>query len=58
MSACPICRRAAKARAENPSAPFCSDRCRQVDLGKWLNGDYAMPAEDADPSDGDGKDLS
>jgi endogenous inhibitor of DNA gyrase (YacG/DUF329 family) len=58
MTACPICQRAAKARSTNTSAPFCSERCRQVDLGKWLNEDYAMPAEDAVPSDADGKDLS
>ena len=37
---CPVCRR--------PSAPeqrpFCSDRCRQVDLGRWLTEAYAIPA--------------
>lgn len=22
--------------------PFCSDRCRMVDLGKWMNGDYVI----------------
>ena len=28
--------------------PFCSDRCRQVDLGRWLNEDYGLPVEDND----------
>ncbi len=26
--------------------PFCSARCRQVDLGRWLAGDYAVPGEE------------
>ena len=24
--------------------PFCSDRCKMADLGRWLKGDYAVPA--------------
>jgi hypothetical protein len=23
--------------------PFCSDRCRQIDLGRWFNEEYSMP---------------
>lgn len=39
--------------------PFCSDRCREVDLGRWLDERYAFPTErelsdDAYPQDGDG----
>jgi uncharacterized protein len=36
--------------------PFCSDRCRMVDLGRWLTGQYAIPGdtvrspEDEDPN--------
>ena len=37
---CPVC---GKPTAEG-SRPFCSERCRQVDLGRWLSGDYAIPA--------------
>jgi endogenous inhibitor of DNA gyrase (YacG/DUF329 family) len=45
---CPIC----KATVVKPHAPFCSRRCAQVDLGRWLMGDYAIPAhEGADDSD-------
>ncbi len=62
MSVCPICRKAVQARSVNPSSPFCSERCRQVDLGKWLNEEYAVPAEDAAAPEGafdlEGKDLS
>jgi len=27
--------------------PFCSERCRQVDLGRWFDEDYGLPLEDA-----------
>jgi endogenous inhibitor of DNA gyrase (YacG/DUF329 family) len=36
---CPIC---GKPRAE-PHRPFCSKRCADVDLGRWLEGRYAVP---------------
>ncbi len=38
-------------RAENPAFPFCSGRCRLLDLGKWLGEDYRIPAER--PGDGE-----
>ena len=45
---CPLCRQLAEA----PHTPFCSQRCAQLDLGKWLTGDYAIPAHEAmDDSD-------
>ncbi|SMX32267.1 zinc-binding protein [Actibacterium lipolyticum] len=28
--------------------PFCSGRCADLDLGKWLTGEYAIPADDAE----------
>ncbi len=31
--------------------PFCSRRCQQLDLGRWLDGSYAIPAEEAPPPD-------
>jgi len=38
---CPIC-----AKDSDPEyRPFCSRRCADVDLGRWLNGSYAIPAE-------------
>jgi endogenous inhibitor of DNA gyrase (YacG/DUF329 family) len=41
---CPIC-----ARDSDPKyRPFCSRRCADVDLGKWLTGSYAVPAEAID----------
>lgn len=37
---CLECREALPPRAENPFFPFCSTRCKQVDLGKWLNEEH------------------
>ena len=51
---CPICGKPAAPRPQNRSAPFCSDRCRLLDLGKWLGGDYVIPGERAGDGDGGG----
>ena len=40
---CPTCKREVLPRKENPSFPFCSPRCRAVDLGKWLGEEYRVP---------------
>jgi endogenous inhibitor of DNA gyrase (YacG/DUF329 family) len=34
--------------------PFCSKRCADIDLNRWLKGNYAIPAEEADEFDEDG----
>lgn len=47
---CPICGKPVAPRAENRAFPFCSDRCRLVDLGKWLGEAYRIPG----PRLGDG----
>ncbi len=46
---CPVCKRAALPRAQNPLAPFCSERCRLIDLGKWLGEEYRVPGETGEP---------
>ena len=45
---CPICKRPAQAREANRAFPFCSARCKQVELGKWLNEEYRLPAQEED----------
>jgi uncharacterized protein len=42
---CPICskRFEIKALDDLPSFPFCSDRCKLIDLGRWIDGAYAIP---------------
>ena len=42
---CPVCRKPA---TDDRFRPFCSARCRQVDLGRWLAEDYVIPAEPED----------
>lgn len=38
-------------RSENAFAPFCSGRCKTVDLGRWLSGDYVITAQDDHPDE-------
>lgn len=45
---CPICHKSAKASA---FAPFCSERCRLVDLDNWMSGRYTIPAVEEDMED-------
>jgi len=42
---CPLCSKSFTiAKLDDlPSFPFCSDRCRLVDLGRWIDGAYALP---------------
>jgi len=44
---CPICDRLldGEDRAQWPDLPFCSARCRLIDLGRWLGGNYRIAAE-------------
>ncbi|MCK0149057.1 DNA gyrase inhibitor YacG [Marivita sp. S6314] len=41
---CPICGKDTRPEVR----PFCSKRCADVDLGRWLTGHYAVPSEDPD----------
>ncbi len=44
---CPTCKKLATAGSED--YPFCSDRCRRIDLGKWASGDYKITSPILDP---------
>jgi hypothetical protein len=47
-AACPVCGKPAAPATQ----PFCSKRCAQLDLGRWLTGSYRVPTDEpADPSD-------
>lgn len=47
---CPIC----SEDSEKKYRPFCSKRCADLDLGRWMTGAYAIPAvEDDDPDEDD-----
>ena len=47
---CPICRKASQQKFH----PFCSARCAQVDLNRWLGGNYAIPAAEEEPGSEEG----
>lgn len=46
-SPCPVCRKPSTALFN----PFCSKRCSDVDLSRWLNGAYEIPGEPAGEED-------
>jgi uncharacterized protein len=51
LKPCPVCRKMAVAQFR----PFCSRRCADVDLNRWLSGVYAVPVTEDDerPEDGE-----
>jgi hypothetical protein len=40
---CPICRK--EVESGSPEMPFCSERCRLIDLGKWADEEYRIAVE-------------
>ena len=44
---CPTCRTLITEKGDD--FPFCSDRCRRIDLGKWASGDYKITSPILDP---------
>jgi endogenous inhibitor of DNA gyrase (YacG/DUF329 family) len=44
---CPTCRRDIQWSDAYPQRPFCSERCRLIDLGAWLSESHAIPGEAA-----------
>ena len=45
---CPECGKSARFDSSNKFRPFCSERCKLLDLGAWANESYSVPGEDAD----------
>jgi uncharacterized protein len=67
--ACALCKKPVLPRAQNDAYPFCSQRCRMVDLGRWLGEEYRvsarmdvaedeLPEGQLRPSAGDDTDLA
>jgi endogenous inhibitor of DNA gyrase (YacG/DUF329 family) len=44
---CPTCKQPVAERSVNPGFPFCSERCRLLDLGRWFDGQYRIPGDRA-----------
>jgi endogenous inhibitor of DNA gyrase (YacG/DUF329 family) len=45
---CPQCGQPSRWTPENRWRPFCSERCKQIDLGAWASGSYRVPVAEAD----------
>ncbi|MFC6277383.1 DNA gyrase inhibitor YacG [Psittacicella hinzii] len=43
--ACPQCGKEIVYSTTNPHRPFCSERCKLIDLGAWANDEYALEAQ-------------
>ena len=46
---CPICGKQNTWRSENACRPFCSDRCKLIDLGEWASETRKIPSDPLDP---------
>ena len=42
---CPTCKKETRYHADNPSRPFCSERCRLIDLGEWADESHKIAGE-------------
>ncbi|HDZ61845.1 MAG TPA: DNA gyrase inhibitor YacG [Nitrospirae bacterium] len=42
---CPICRKKTEWK-DNPNRPFCSERCKLIDLGKWASEEYRFKGKE------------
>jgi hypothetical protein len=48
---CPACGGPAVYGPENPYRPFCSARCRQIDLGAWASEQFRLPSREDAPAE-------
>lgn len=53
---CPHCGKESQWRAENAYRPFCSERCKQIDLGAWASEAYRVPIQEGTGELGEGGD--
>ena len=51
--ACPTCGKKVEWSAQQVWRPFCSERCRLIDLGKWAGEEHRIPAEEATVAEDD-----
>lgn len=55
--ACPTCGRSVTWTESERWRPFCSERCKLIDLGEWLDEKHRIPGEPASPHDTDRDDA-
>lgn len=51
---CPECRTSVEWKPENRYRPFCSERCKMIDLGQWASESYRMAAVEISPDSENG----
>ncbi|MGJ8668503.1 MAG: DNA gyrase inhibitor YacG [Oceanococcus sp.] len=49
---CPECKQTTDLSPANPFRPFCSERCKMIDLGEWFGENRGIAAEEQDEWDG------
>jgi endogenous inhibitor of DNA gyrase (YacG/DUF329 family) len=55
---CPTCGRPVEWSADSQYRPFCSDRCRLIDLGAWLTEQHKIPDEAGDEAERESRDSA
>lgn len=50
---CPTCGKKVEWNEKNKFRPFCSERCKQIDLGAWAEEKYSIPTVNSSPNPGD-----
>jgi endogenous inhibitor of DNA gyrase (YacG/DUF329 family) len=51
---CPTCQRKVAWSPDSPFRPFCSERCRLIDLGAWVSEERSIPGDEDLPTERDG----
>lgn len=51
---CPTCQKAVEWSEKSPWRPFCSERCRLIDLGEWADEGHSIPGEPHRPMEDEG----
>ncbi|MBZ0093487.1 MAG: DNA gyrase inhibitor YacG [Sulfuricellaceae bacterium] len=51
LVACPICKKPTEWSTNNPFRPFCSERCKLIDLGQWATESYRIPDPEIPPDE-------
>lgn len=50
---CPTCKKSVIWSDKNPHRPFCSERCKLIDLGEWASGGHSIPGDTVELPDQD-----
>ena len=45
---CPTCQTSVEWNEQSTNRPFCSERCKLIDLGEWASGGHAIPGKSAE----------